>query len=421
MTPGDSAFACQLARLYLERRDLKSALEHSAIAAELAPHDADVSTTRASVLIASRDLSGAWSLIEPLLAGDRPSVRLVILFTRIAPQLNKEPEALALILRLLEQSAYAGAADERGLRYAAAALLDSVERYDEAFEQARLAGILRGVRYQADAVESGIDRQIAYFTRAKIHDLPHATHGSEKPMFIVGMPRSGTSLVEQILATHPSVHGAGELDWMFSVATAAMQKLSRDGWNDFPQYFDRLSVESANNLAEIYLRPLLALDPQALRITDKMPLNFLHLGLIALLFPESRIIHCRRDPLDTCLSCFMTDFAGGNEFAYDLASLGHFYRQYERLMEHCKSALVIPILETPYEQLVCDPEPNTRRLLEFAGLPWDPSCLRFHENDRFINTASNEQIRRPMYQSSVGRWKHYDKHLAPLRKALGPE
>jgi sulfotransferase family protein len=241
----------------------------------------------------------------------------------------------------------------------------------------------------------------------------------EGPLFIVGMPRSGTSLVEQILASHPQVHGGGELDVMFKAATAAMQKLSRQGWAEFPQYFNRLSLGTADELADIYLQPLIALNPAAQRITDKMPLNFLHVGLIALLFPQSRVIHCRRDPMDTCLSCFMTDFAAGNEFSYDLTALGHFHRQQERLMAHWKSVLDLPIFDVNYEQLVSDPQPQTRRLLEFAGLSWNDKCLRFHENDRFVNTASNEQVRRPMYKSSVQRWKNYEKHLIPLQAALG--
>jgi len=408
-----------LAQLHLQRREVYDALDHSAQAADLAPNRIDVALTRASVLVAARDVEAAWPIIRNLLSAGHTSTRLIVLFSRIASQVKAESGALSLILKLLAERRFSNPADERGLRYAAANLLDRAGRFDEAFEQARLAGLLRGVYYNANAVETGVTRQIEYFTRQRLACLPKASHQSEKPLFIVGMPRSGTSLVEQILASHPQVHGGGELDVMFKVAPAAMQKLSRQGWAEFPQYFNRLSLGVADELADIYLRPLVALNPAARRITDKMPLNFLHGGLIALLFPQSRVIHCRRDPLDTCLSCFMTDFAGGNEFSYDLGALGHFHRQQERLMAHWKSALDLPILDVQYEQLVSEPEPQTRRLLEFAGLSWNDKCLRFHENDRFVNTASNEQVRKPMYKSSVQRWKNYEKHLIPLRQALG--
>ena len=407
-----------LAQLHLQRREVPEALDHSAQAAELAPNRIDVALTRAAVLVAARDVEAAWPIIRNLLAAGHTSTRLIVLFGRIAPQIKAESGALSLILRLLKERRFTNPADERGLRYAAANLLDRAGRFDEAFAQARLGGVLRGVYYNAAATEAGVTRQIEYFTRERLGCLPRASHQSEKPLFIVGMPRSGTSLVEQILASHPQVHGGGELDVMFKVATAAMQKLSRQGWGEFPQYFNRLYLGVADELANIYLQPLIALNPSAKRITDKMPLNFLHVGLIALLFPQSRVIHCRRDPMDTCLSCFMTDFAGGNEFSYDLAALGHFHRQQDRLMAHWKSVLDLPILDVQYEQLVGDAEPQTRRLLGFAGLSWSDKCLRFHENDRFVNTASNEQVRRPLYKSSVQRWKNYEKHLVPLKTSL---
>ena len=147
-----------------------------------------------------------------------------------------------------------------------------------------------------------------------------------------------------------------------------------------------------------------------------MPLNFMHLGLIAILFPQAHIIHCRRDPLDTCLSCFMTDF---NAFSYgSLPAYGHFQRHSELMMNHWKSVLDLPILEMDYELMVRDAEPQTRRLIDFVGLPWDDRCLRFHENKRLVATASQSQVRRPIYTKSVERWRNYEKHLAPLRAAL---
>jgi hypothetical protein len=153
------------------------------------------------------------------------------------------------------------------------------------------------------------------------------------------------------------------------------------------------------------------------RITDKMLLNFLHLGLIALLFPQARVIHCRRDPLDTCVSCFFQNFRGLT-FTLDLADLGNYYRDYERLMDHWRRALPLPMFKVVYEDLVASPEDVSRRLIDFCGLPWDERCLRSHESSRPVRTVSKLQVRQPIYSSSVGRWRRYESHLGPLREAL---
>ena len=275
----------------------------------------------------------------------------------------------------------------------------------------------RGVKYDAGPTDRLIRDFSQYFTRPVLRSLPRATHGSEAPVFIVGMPRSGTTLVEQILASHPAVHGAGEIDWILRAWATAVARNSQAA-SPLSHCLDRLSVRDVDDLADAYLEPLLALNPSAERIVNKSPANFMHLGLIEVLFPMARVIHCRRDPLDTCLSCYMTDFAVGNDFSYALASAGHFYRHYDQMMSHWNEVLNLRILEVNYEQVVKDLDGETHRMLEFLDLPWNDACLRFHENKRFVATASNAQVRQPIYQSSVGRWRNYDRHLGPLRKAL---
>lgn len=160
------------------------------------------------------------------------------------------------------------------------------------------------------------------------------------------------------------------------------------------------------------------MDPKALRIIDKMPDNLHRLGLIKLLFPSARVILCRRDPRDTCLSCFFQWFGEGNLFAFDLASCGHQHLARDRIADHWRQGRPLRMLEMQYEELVADLEGQSRRLIEFLGLPWDPACLEFHRTQTSIQTASFWQVRQPLYQSSVGRWKHYEKHLGPLIKAL---
>ncbi len=152
-----------------------------------------------------------------------------------------------------------------------------------------------------------------------------------------------------------------------------------------------------------------------------MPYNFLHLGLIALMFPRARIIHCVRDPIDTCLSCYFQNFVRGNFFAFDLGHAGLYYRQYERLMAHWGEVLDLPILQVRYEEHVAEPEKVCRDMLEFLELDWDPACLQFHESRRFTKTASRDQVREPIYTSSAGRWRNYERHIGPLIEALGLE
>lgn len=180
----------------------------------------------------------------------------------------------------------------------------------------------------------------------------------------------------------------------------------------------KLSESIANTLAQDYLTTLQAKSADAARVTDKMPHNFLCLGLISILFPKARIIHCRRNPLDTCLSVYFQYFNDGHAYSYDLAQIGSHYRDYERLMAHWRKVLDIQMLEINYEDIVTHPDEMIRKLVDFAGLEWDPRCLRFYESTRLVSTASYDQVRQPLHPKSIGRWKHYEQHLDPLKAAL---
>lgn len=170
-----------------------------------------------------------------------------------------------------------------------------------------------------------------------------------------------------------------------------------------------------------YLAHLDRIDPNAVRVTDKLPGNSLRLGLIALIFPRARVLHCRRDPVDTCLSIFFQNFAGAHEYGYDLAHIGHFHRQVDRLMEHWKTVVPTPVLEVDYESVVADHEGQGRRMIEHLGLEWDDAMAAFHANKRVVNTASVWQVRQPIYKGSVERWRKYEAHIGPLLEALGIE
>jgi hypothetical protein len=240
---------------------------------------------------------------------------------------------------------------------------------------------------------------------------------SEVPVFVLGMPRSGTTLVEQIIASHPAAHGAGELEELGWLA-ANMPKLT-GGTAPYPEAARLIDATNAKSIAAQYLEPLIARAPAARRITDKMPGNFIRIGLIAVLFPKARIVHVRRHPLDTCLSCFFQHFGRGHHFSYDLGHLGHYYTQYQRLMAHWARVLPGRIFDVQYEDVVSKQEETSRAIIAHCGLDWDPKCLAFHEHERQVRTASFWQVRQPLYASSVGRWQAYEKHLGPLKAALG--
>jgi tetratricopeptide (TPR) repeat protein len=241
--------------------------------------------------------------------------------------------------------------------------------------------------------------------------------GDARPVFVVGMPRSGTTLVEQVLASHHSVAGLGELPHMARIADVLGGGLSVPA--DYFAGLSRLDAPGAARFAAEYLGAYRGCPPEALRIIDKLPHNFERLGLIALLFPKARIIHCRRDPLDTCVSIFMQSYIGTHEYAYDLSMLSRYYREYEALMAHWREVLPLPIFECSYEDMVRSFEPTTRALLDFLGLDWDPACLDYHQRGGDVSTASLWQVRQPLYDTSMHRWRRYEKHLGPLKAGLG--
>ena len=307
------------------------------------------------------------------------------------------------------------------LHFALGKAYDDLGRYDEAFAQFTAGCRLRRGQYDYSVADEGkkISRLIAIFTGELLRRGAAGGSASKLPVFIVGMPRSGTTLVEQIVSSHPEVLGAGELLYLPQLETSLTQ--SQQSRTPFPECCAALAPDTAAALAKGYLDQLLAL-PGAdgkTRIIDKLPGNFLMLGLIALLFPAARVIHCRRDPLDTCLSVFAQKFTGHHPYANDLSEIGNYYREYERLMAHWRSVLPIPMLEVDYEDVVADLPGSARQLVGFCGLAWDERCLAFHENQRPVRTASAWQVRQPLYRHAVGRWRHYEAHLAPLKKALG--
>ncbi len=301
---------------------------------------------------------------------------------------------------------------------ALAKILDDIGDYQRAFShlQAGNQQIRATIDYSADKNSDYIDAVIETFDERFFADRLSFGLDTEVPLFILGMPRSGTTLVEQILASHPQVHGAGELKKINELFADLRKRLKPDV--AMPRIARLMDKKTAEDVAQEYLEYLLSFNPRARYVCDKMPFNFRALGLISLLFPKARIIHCMRNPLDTGISCYFARFKEELAFSFNLMEIGRYYRDYKRLMDHWQTVVHNPVLEVQYERLVASQAEETRRILEFCRLPWDDACLRFHETERPVITASNWQVRQPMYASSAGRWHNYRRFLDPLIAAL---
>jgi tetratricopeptide (TPR) repeat protein len=310
------------------------------------------------------------------------------------------------------------AEDQIGLHFALGKACADIGDHQQSFQHLLQGNALK----RHEFVEHDEARLLARFARIEavfsaelFNDKRTAGNPSSVPVFIIGMPRSGTSLVEQILASHPGVFGAGE---RYELGDLAQAIAGAEG-AEFPEAVAAMPGEALDALGTSYLDAIGPLAPAATRITDKMPGNFFHAGLIHLALPNARIIHTCRDPRDTAMSCFSTLFAMGHPHTYDLAELGRYIRAYENLMAHWRR--VLPegaMLEVQYETLVGDLETEAKRIVAYCGLEWDDACLSFHKTKRPVRTASVIQVRQPIYNSSVGRWQPYEKELQPFLRAL---
>lgn len=323
---------------------------------------------------------------------------------------------LALIERALGDE-LTPADDRLKLHFAMGTALDRRAMATEAFPHFRDGNALRraaldraGQGFDADAHDRFVDHIIEVFDAKFFADRNGFGTTTKKLVFVVGMPRSGTTLVEQILASHPDAIGVGEPDAVAAVA---------DGLGDsFPRSALDLDKARAIEIGTDYLSALEAARGGSARIVDKTPRNFIFLGLIALLLPGARVIHCRRDARDVGLSAYFQNFVAGQAWSTDLTDIGRYLRAYRSLMAHWREALPVPEFDIEYESLVAAPETQVRRLLDYVGLPWDEACLRFHETERTVLSASAAQVRRPFYGGAVGRWRAYEDPLRPLLSIL---
>lgn len=414
--PGNPAAHVEVGLAHMALGDLDAAVAAFDRALALDPENERALASKASALDRKGTFEAAYAVIRPGIEGDTAGADTAAAFASLAHRVGREAEALALLERLIADGGTRPEARSL-LHFRAGALLDRKGDHAAAFGHYRAGNDLRGGGFDRAAHTARIDALIDAFGADPMGRLPRSAHRFRFPVFIVGMPRSGTSLVEQIIASHPAAHGAGERGEIAGLAEMMPGLLGTA--TPYPACVAEADRATLDDLAQRYHDALRALSLSAERITDKMPHNFLHLGLIALLFPAGRIIHTVRDPRDCCLSCYFQPFVGDHPYAQDLGDLGFYFGEYRRLMAHWRGVLDLPVLEVRYEDLVADPEAHSRRMIAFLGLPWDDACLRFHESGRTVATSSYDQVRRPVYRDSAQRWRHYEAHLGPLLEALG--
>lgn len=360
----------------------------------------------------------AFYIVKQFFTGQRQhNPQAVSLLGVLCKKFKAEKEGIDVLNEAIENT-HLGQGFICSVKFTLAELYEAIGKYDKAFKELKEANDLVPRIYHGKREEEYFERLKKVFTKEFFQKAKRSTIKTKKPIFIVGMPRSGTSLTEQILATHPDVYGAGELAKIGEIASTLSHWMGKN--IPFPEIALELDEKTLNKAAQEYLDFIDSLSGGVfLHVTDKMPQNFLYMGLMALIFPEVKIIHCRRNPYDTCLSNYFQNFAAaGLSFAYNLEDLGHYYRLYLDIMQHWREVLPITFYESQYEELVKKPREKIKELLDFCELDWYEGCLEFYKTKRDVKTASYDQVRKPLYTKSVSRWKRYEKHLEPLKKVL---
>jgi tetratricopeptide (TPR) repeat protein len=424
LRPDYAEALCNRGATLHEREDLHAALAHYRRALSLKPDLADVYNNMGNVLEELGQLQEAESAYCEALRLDPNSTAAYV--NLAAGKIFKPGDAhLAAMEALAAKTEGLSTTDRMQLDFALGKAYADLKDYALSFKHLSAGNAAKRatIAYDEQATVALFDRIEAVFTPELIAAKSGGGNPSALPVFVIGMPRSGTTLVEQIIASHPLAYGAGELQ---TLNDAAFTVRGLDGKAlPYPEFVAALDAGPLRQIGARYVAMLGELAAnhgasRAERITNKMPSNFYFAGLIHLALPNAKIIHTIRDPLDTCMSCFCRLFTAEQKHTYDLGELGRYYRRYERLMAYWRRVLPAGrILEVRYEDVVADLEQQARRIIAYCGLPWDDRCLSFHETDRPVRTASAIQVRQPIYTSAVGRWRVYEGHIEPLLNGLG--
>jgi len=391
------------------------ALQYFNIYNERVPNDEAVIAGMADVHERHGSFDEALALLEPFIDKDKTSTEIILAYANLAKHFKQEEKAINALLEIDDNNTEEKFIVEK--YFILGKLSEHKSDIDTHFGYYKRANDLEDGEHDFDKTREIFSQLKSYFTRDKIQTLPRSNNESRLPIFIVGMPRSGTSLAEQVLASHPDVFGAGELEHIEILVNKLKNKLGTN--KTYPQSLDNLTSEYATELANEHIKTLGKMAPEAKYIVDKMPHNFMGLAEISLLFPGATVIHCKRSSIDTCLSIYFQHFNKDHAYSNSLEMLGLYYNEYADLMEYWKQTLDINIIELEYEKVIANTEEEMRNLLDKCKIEWDPACLKFYENKRTVMTPSYDQVRRPIYTSSVAKWKKYEHLLSPLISNLG--
>ncbi|MCA9294198.1 MAG: sulfotransferase [Phycisphaerales bacterium] len=412
-----------LGQAQLDARDAEGALATFGIATAMRPDDIAAAAARA---IALHRLGRSQEAIDIARAAMKASTQpgqpeplpLAVAFLGAASETGVEAEAIEIVERACSQEPLPHPALAEFALKNAARLLEKQGDIERAWAMIDRANKTRPVQWDAAQTEKAIGDKIAAYAPERLPGIAKTKVSAEQLVFVVGMPRSGTTLVEQIIHAHPKAKGCGELAdiWWRTVQLQTMLGDRSFG----PNFVDKLTPRTLEISANEHMRRMRKRAAGAERIVDKMPSNYFNLGLIWQLFPSARVIHCTRDPLDTCFSIYATPFSADFPQRRDSQALAHEYGQYRRLMDGWSHMFDGRLIEVNYEALVHNQEAESRKIMEFLELPWDDACLRYWEAARIVRTASEEQVRKPIYTSSIGRAKAFEAHLGSLIEGLRP-
>jgi len=414
-----------LGKIHFQQSQYDDAINYYRKAYEISKND-ELPGYIGQILERRGEFTEARDLIQPLVESGNTNFAVLMTYSALSRKFNYQEEAIAVIEKAIESktmdiSSLSSLHSELGKQY------DSLKNYDKAFNNYKKANDiertlneevkkLNETRLINNTRPEDIDKWFDNYPQAFWKQLPESGNTSERPIFVVGMFRSGTTLCEQILSSHPDVAAAGELPDISALSYGI-------GGGEFhdqsPASLIHTTSEQLSQAAEQYLNTLDTVSKESRMIVDKMPTNFFHVGLISKLFPNAHIIHMIRDPRDVCLSMYFQRFGTQMTFTTDLEELADYHLAYQRVMRYWKQVLDIEILDVVYEELVANQEEITRKTLDFCGLEWNGQCLNFHRSKRDVNTPSYDQVRKPLYSKSVARWKRYEKYLGPLLNKLG--
>jgi tetratricopeptide (TPR) repeat protein len=361
------------------------------------------------------DLDTALSLIEPLVESGAATPDIAHDYARIKFEQKQYDEVIEIESRNIHSQGVPPGTLE-AMCFLLGRTYEATRDYDKAFAAYSAANSVLPPEDKHERTVQRHDSVIEAFSAQWMKRLPRARNESRLPVFIICRPRSGSTLVERIIAAHPAVYAGGELDILQT--TADRLNLTIGSTAPYPQCVHDVDQNDADQLGTSFLQQLQELDPAAQRVTNKHLWSWEHLGLLALICPKAVVIDLRRDPVDNGVAIFTAHMHASQSYSRDLRQIGLDHKEYERMMDHWYSVLDLPILKVNYEDIVADQEAASRRIIEFCGLPWDDACLRFYESASPVRTLSYDQVTRPIYTSSVGRHKPFERHLGPLREAI---